>query len=138
MNRETKGKLWEEKGKERKRLFDCMTTVAHPANSQFRNYCERNTRIVKRWMRQATLLVMKVTFSVLNRVEWEYLLEKASREINSIPIPRGQEFFMLSPVSMIYPAENEDLSIPSTVSKWATVLRDDQEHQVRCVEEGII
>ena len=89
MNRETKGKLWEEKGKERKRLFDCMTTVAHPANSQFRNYCERNTIIIKKWMRQGTLVGWKVTFPVLNRVVWKYILEKACREISSIPIARG-------------------------------------------------
>ena len=50
-----------------------------------------------------------------NRVEWEYILEKACREINSIPIARCQEFVMLSPACMIYPAENEDLSIPVTV-----------------------
>ena len=56
-----------------------------------------------------------------NRVEWEYILEKACREINSIPIARGQEFVMLSPACMIYLAENEDLNIPLTVSKWANV-----------------
>ena len=94
-----------------------MATVAHPANSQFRNYLERNTSIIKRWKRKANLIERKITFPVLNMVEWEYILEKACREINSIPIARGQEFVMLSPASMIYPAENEDLSIPSTVSK---------------------
>ena len=56
-----------------------------------------------------------------NRVEWEYILEKACREINSIPIARCQEFVMLSPACMIYLAENEDLNIPLTVSKWANV-----------------
>ena len=71
-------------------MFECMTTVAHPANSQFRNYCERNTSIIKRRMRQADLIGRKITFPVLNRVELEYILEKACREINSIPIARGQ------------------------------------------------
>ena len=93
-----------------------MATVAHPATSQFRNYCERNTSIIKRWMRQANLIGRKITFPVLNRVEWEYILEKACREINSILIARGQEFVMLSPASMIFPAEYEDLR-SYTVSK---------------------
>ena len=46
----------EVKGSEKKRLFEIMTTVAHPVNSQFRNYCERNTSIIKKWMRQATMI----------------------------------------------------------------------------------
>ena len=75
VNPEIKRELWEEKGKEKKRLFASMTTVAHPVNSQFRNYCERNTSIIKKWMRQATMIGRKVTFPVLNRVEWEYILE---------------------------------------------------------------
>ena len=45
------------------------------------------------------------------------------REINSFPIARGQEFAMLSPASMIYPAEYEDLSIPTTISKMVNVNR---------------
>ena len=65
----------------------------------------------------------KITFPVLNRVEWEYILEKSCREINSIPIAREQEFVMLSPASMIYPAEYEDLSIPTTISKMVNVNR---------------
>ena len=65
------------------------------------------TSIIKKW----------------NQVEWEYILEKYCREINSIPIARGQEFALLSPVSMIYPAEYEDLSIPTTTSKMANVNR---------------
>ena len=32
VNPEVKKELWEEKGKEKKRLFDVMTTVAHPVN----------------------------------------------------------------------------------------------------------
>ena len=51
INPEIKKELWEEKVKEKKRLFAAMTTVAHPVNSQFRNYCERNTSIIKKWMR---------------------------------------------------------------------------------------
>ena len=73
-------------GSDKKRLFGIMTTVAHPVNSQFRNYCERNTSIIKKWMRQATMIGKKVTFPVLNRVEYEYILEKSCREINSIHI----------------------------------------------------
>ena len=56
LNPVVKEELWEEKGKEKKRLIECMTTVAHPTNNQFRNYCERNTSIIKRWMRQANLI----------------------------------------------------------------------------------
>ena len=63
----------------------------------------------------------KVTFPVLNRVEYEYILEKSCREINSIPIARGQEFSLLSPASLIYPTEHEDLSITTTISKMANV-----------------
>ena len=63
----------------------------------------------------------KVTFPLLNRVEYEYILEKSCREINSIPIARGQEFALLSTASKIYPAEYEDLSIPITTSKMANV-----------------
>ena len=110
-------------GTEKKRLFDIMTTVAHPVNSHFRNYCKRNTSIIKKWMRQATMIGRKVTFPVLNRVEWEYILEKSCREIKSIPIARGQEFALLSPASMIYPAEYEDLSIPTTTSNMVNVNR---------------
>ena len=110
-------------GTVKKRLFDIMTTVANPVNSQFPNYCERNTYIIKKWMRQATMIGRKVTFPVLNRVEWEYILEKSCREINSIPIARGQEFALLSPASMIYPAEYEDLSIPTTTSNMVNVNR---------------
>ena len=47
-------------GKVRKRLFDIMTTVAHPVNNQFRKYYERNTSIIKKWMRQATMVGRKV------------------------------------------------------------------------------
>ena len=65
----------------------------------------------------------KVTFPVLNRVEYEYILEKSCREINSIPIARGQEFALHSPASMIYPAEYEDLRIPMTKSKIVNVNR---------------
>ena len=74
LNPVIKEELWEKKGKEKKRLFECMTTVAHLAKSQSRNYCERNTSIVKRWMRQANLIGIKITFPVLNRVEWEYIV----------------------------------------------------------------
>ena len=56
----------EVQGKKKKKLFDIMTTVAHPVNSQFRNYCERNTSIIKKWMIQATMVGRKVTFPVLN------------------------------------------------------------------------
>ena len=73
----------EEKGSDRDRLF-IMTTVTHPGNSQFRNYCERNTVIVKKWMRQATMISKKVTYPVLNRIEYEYIIEKACREINRL------------------------------------------------------
>ena len=47
------------KGSDRDRLFGIMTTIAHPVNSQFRNYCERNTAIVKKWIRQATMISKK-------------------------------------------------------------------------------
>ena len=111
------------KGSDRNRLFGIMTTIAHPVNSQFRNYCERNTAIVKKWIRQATMISKKVTFPVLNRIEYEYIIEKTCREINSMPIARGQEFALLSPATLIYPSENEDLSIPTTISKMANVNR---------------
>ena len=76
------------------------------------------------WYPQGTTLIgRKITFPVLNLVEWEYILEKACREINSIPIARGQEFVILSPASMIYPAEYEDLSLTFTVLKMAIVNR---------------
>ena len=110
-------------GSDRKRLFGIMTTIAHPVNSQFRNYCERNTAIIKKWIRQATMIGKRVTFPVLNRIEYEYIIEKTCREINSIPIARGQEFALLSPASLIYPSEYEDLSIPTTISKMVNVNR---------------
>ena len=58
--------ITEIQGTEKKRLFDIMTTVAHPVNSQFCIYCERNTSIIKKWMRQATMIGRKVPFPVLN------------------------------------------------------------------------
>ena len=73
VNPEVKKEVWEENGKEKKRLFDVMITVAHPVKSQFCNYCERNTSIINKWMRQATMVGRKVTFPMLNRVEWEYI-----------------------------------------------------------------
>ena len=63
----------------------------------------------------------RVTFPVLNRVEYEYIIEKTCREINCIHIARGQECALLSPASLIYPTEHEDLSIPTIISKMANV-----------------
>ena len=45
---------WSEKHNEGQRLFDAMTMVKHAVNSQFRNYLERATCIIKKWMRQAS------------------------------------------------------------------------------------
>ena len=118
-------------GSDRKRLFGIMTTIAHPVNSQFRNYCERNTAIIKKWIRQATMIGKRVTFPVLNRIEYEYIIEQTCREIYSIPIAKGQEFALLSPASLIY----LDLSIPTTISKMVNVNR--MFHRMRLYHEMI-
>ena len=91
------------------------------------------TQIVKKWMRQSTQITRNAPFPTLAKCEWEFILEKCAREINEIPIAKGQEYALLTPGALIYPHEMESLSIPEANSKMHAV--NDMLTRMRLIHE---
>ena len=115
-----KGNLEIEKSTlEKQRIHDLLTVKNNLVNSQFRNYSESYTKMVKRYISQAFDRKRSAALPVLDVFETQTIFELVCQAVSSIPYTNtGLKEDITAPIHLLQPASNlEEIEIPDNGSK---------------------
>ena len=98
------------------RLFNLVGDYAAPTDAQFRNYSERSTGLIKKYLRQAAGVEKTENLPVMIRSEMELLCALACGMVNRIPYGRSKELIMICPADTLMFGQKLE-HIPETKSK---------------------
>ena len=98
-------------GNEGQRLFNLLGSHTSQRDSQWTNYSESSTSLVKASIRKMFYLTKHQKLPTLNREELNYIVNLICYEINSIPyeVTKSVKEFLLSPADLIYVSQRRTL-----------------------------
>ena len=108
---------------EKQRIHDLLTVKNNLVDSQFRNYSESYTKMVKRYIAQAFDRKRSAALPVLDVFETQTIFELVCQAVNSIPYTNtGLKDDITAPIHLLQPASNlEEIEIPDNGSKLKNV-----------------
>ena len=83
------------------RLFSLVKDYTAPIDGQFRNYSERSTSLLKKYMRQSCGVEKKEGIPTMLRSEMEFLMDMAAAMVNRIPYAYSNDLLMISPACFV-------------------------------------
>jgi hypothetical protein len=108
------------KTEDENRLFNIIKDYTAPVDAQFRNYSERSTGLIKKYLKQACGVEKNDTIPVMLRSEIEFLLDMAASMVNRIPYAFSRDMVIISPADTLFLGPKWDF-LPQTKSKLRSI-----------------
>jgi hypothetical protein len=108
------------KTEDENRLFNIIKDYTAPVDAQFRNYSERSTGLIKKYLKQACGIEKNDTIPVMLRSEIEFLLDMAASMVNRIPYAFSRDMVIISPADTLFMGPKWDF-LPQTKSKLRSI-----------------
>jgi hypothetical protein len=90
------------KTEDAQRLFNLVRDYTAPIDGQFRNYSERSTSLLKKYMRQSCGVEKKEGIPTMLRSEMEFLMDMAASMVNRIPYAFSKDLIIISPADVLW------------------------------------
>ena len=102
------------------RLFNLIKDYTAPVDAQFRNYSERSTGLIKKYLRQACGVEKNQSIPIMLRSEIEFLMDMAASMVNRIPYAFSRDLVIISPADTLFLGPKRDF-LPQTKSKLRSI-----------------